>query len=448
MSKDSKVNRTLIGTKGRKGVRLAETITVHVNNEAPSNKTKNNLTSENKSVVNLTITPDRDTRVSPFFEHPERQVAAANINSEKAIEINGKSMDDKDESFIDEKDVKNEKKGKTLTLTMEEFISQAYSRKGQRVGLNSKQEKSLSANHKLDQDAFVRLLELGRQDKLLQVPRQLLLVARNIQSHPFPKKIIAEFVKAVMKQHPIFSNDLAKSVLEENATLPSLYSLYQSIQSYRPSFKFSDEHQEGEDIGKLKNNALNLMTIWLFHVRNVRMDELVSTLFQIVWKPAAAKLETETQQIRALTELEEPDAIGWVADRYLKNTMEAQSAAEKAHNEAVNFRTEANTLRESLQLANERSTRLEEQLLTLKLSTEKTVGALEETNQVTRIHLSHDIELMRGRLIESLNRSITQLESGLSALNREVPLIQVMTERAEIVIQSLKSELKELEGED
>lgn len=448
MSKDSKKNRTDVGKKDHKRVPLDETITVHVSNETTSEKTKNNFTSENKSVVNLTISPVQETSFSPIIEHSERKVASADINSVKAIEISEKSMDDKDESFVAEKDVKNEKKGKALTLTMEEFIYQAYKRKGQRVGLNSKQEKSLSANHKLDQDAFARLLELGRQDKLLQVPRQLLLVARNIQSHPFPKKILAEFVKAVMKQHPIFSNDLGKSALEENAALPSLYTLYQSIQSYRPSFKFTDEHIEGEDLGKLKNNALNLMTIWLFHVRNVRMDELVSTLFQIVWKPAAAKLETESQQIRALTELEEPDAIGWVADRYLKNTMEAQSAAERAHNEAVNFRAEANTLRESLQLERERSTSLEEQLRALKLLTEKTVGALEETNQVTRIHLSHDIELMRGRLIESLKRSITQLESGLSALNREFPLIQVMTERAEIVVQSLQSELKELEGKD
>ena len=54
---------------------------------------------------------------------------------------------------------------------------------------------------------------------------------------------------------------------------------------------------------------------------------------------------------------------------------------------------------------------------------------------------------MRGRLVESLQLSIQQLETGLSALNREVPRIQVMTERAEIVIDNLRAKLKELGGE-
>jgi chromosome segregation ATPase len=189
------------------------------------------------------------------------------------------------------------------------------------------------------------------------------------------------------------------------------------------------------------------MTVWLFYERNIRIDELVAVLLQVIWKPAAEKLETESQVIRAITELDELEAIGWVAERYLKNVVDAQDAADSAHREAVNFRSEANSLRESLNLEIAKSINLQEQLDNLRSETAAALGALKQTNQVDRIHLSHDIEVMRGRLISSLQVSIEQLETGLSALNREVPRIQVMTQRAEIVIKSLRSELKELGGE-
>lgn len=338
-------------------------------------------------------------------------------------------------------------KRKTPPLTMEEFIFQAYSRKGQRVGLKPNQEKSLSANHKLDKDAFVRLLVLAKQDRLLQVPRQLLLTARKIQSYPLPKKVLIEFIHAVLQDHPIFKLEHLRNILEDDKKIPPLYSLYQSIKSYNPLFKITDEYLEKEDLEKLKINTLNLMTAWLFYERNVRIDELVAVLLQVIWKPAADKLETDSQVIRALTELDELEAIGWVAERYLKNVVEAQDAAERAHRDAVNFRSEATSLRASLDLEVERSKGLMEQLDALQLAKDAAVKALETQNKVTTIHLSNDLEVMRGRLVESLQTSIQQLETGLSALNREVPRVQVMTQRAELVIENLKSELKELGGE-
>ena len=95
----------------------------------------------------------------------------------------------------------------------------------------------------------------------------------------------------------------------------------------------------------------------------------------------------------------------------------------------------------------QKSKDLKEQLDALKQTSEEAVGALQRTNQETKTHLSYDIEVMRGRLIENLRISIDRLQTGLTALNREIPRIEVMTERAELVIESLQSELKELDGE-
>jgi hypothetical protein len=248
-----------------------------------------------------------------------------------------------------------------------------------------------------------------------------------------------------MIQHPIFSTQLAQEALSEGAILPSLFNLYQSINSYRPSLKVKTEEAEGADLQKLRINALNLMTLWLFHARHVRIEELMTVLLQSLWKPAAEKLNTEGLQIKALTEIDEPEAIGCVASRYLKSVVDAQSAEQRSHREAVDLRTEVIGLRENLNLEASKSVQLQQQLDALQLANDETVGKLKQTNQVTRMHLSHDIEVMRGRLIESLQISIERLETGLSAINRELPRIEVMRERAEIVIDNLKSQLKELD---
>jgi hypothetical protein len=445
MSNESPDKRIPIRTKGRKGVRTSEPVAVHVGSYVPSVETDNFTPSLNTNKINPSSTLETNGSFEPHTVKT-KDGKSLNVAERPTIQTVVETQVGEGESSQPSKDdFSSEGKRKTPPLTMVDFISQAYARKGQRVGLTSKQEKSLSANHKLDQEALIRLLDLAKQDRLLQVPRQLLLTSRNIQSHPLPRKVLVDFVQAVIKQHPICNLELVLVALEDDKQMPSLYSLYQSIKSYSPLYRITDEHLENSDLEKLKINTLNLMTVWLFHVRNVRIDEIVAVLLQIIWKPAAEKLETESQLIRALTELEELEAIGWVAERYQKNVVEAQDAEQRAHNEAVNFRTEAASLRESLNIEIARSTYFEEQLSELQRTMDKTVSELQETIRVTRVHLSHDIEIIRGRLIESLQMNIERLQTGLSAINQEVPLIQVMTQRAEIVIDDLQSELKKLE---
>ena len=438
-----------IRTKGRKGVRNSAPVTVHVGSlaanlkvESPPSPIHNTESTDLPSIV-IGISNE------PSTEKKTAQQSLIQVDSQRIQQIGEIQVGagDSVQPGNGEKNIEDKGKRKTPPLTMEDFISQAYSRKGQRVGLKPNQEKSLSANHKLDPDAIGRLLDLAKQDRLLQVPRQLLLTARKIQSYPLPKKVLVEFVHAVLKQHPIFKGELLRIVLEEDKQIPSLFSLYQSIKSFSPSFKIQDEHLDQEELEKLRINSLNLMTVWLFYERNVRIDELVAVLLQVIWKPAAANLENDSQLIRALTELDELEAIGWVAERYLKNVVEAQDGEQRAHNEAVNYRSEANSLRLSLDQEIKKSRDLQEQLDALRQVSEETVGALQRTNQETKTHLSYDIEVMRGRLIENLRISIDRLQTGLTALNREVPRIEVMTERAELVIESLQSELKELDGE-
>ena len=445
MTNESPEKRIPIRTKGQKGVRSSEPVAVHVGSYTPIVQTSSSASSLNTKHITTAPRLETSTRFEPSTAKTTNQKPSNEFLEPTIQTIVESKAGEAGTSQPSNKEGSSEGNRKTPPLTMEDFISQAFARKGKRVGLTSKQEKSLSAHHKLDSEALIRLLDLAKQDQLLQVPRQLLLVARDIQSHPFPRKVLVDFVHAVIKQHPICKVELVRDVLDGDKQLPSLYSLFQSIKSFNPPFKITDEHLDQSELEKLRINAINLMTVWLFHVRNVRIDDLVAVLLKTIWKPAAEKLETENQQIRALTELDELDALGWVAERYQKNVIEAQDGEQRAHNEAVNFRAEAASLRESLDIEIARSTHIEEQLIELQRTMDETVSELQETIRVTRVHLANDIEIMRGRLIESLQINIERLQNGLSAINQEVPLIQVMTQRAEIVIDDLQSELKNLE---
>jgi len=445
MTKKSVKKNIPIQNKGSKEIRFSEPVIVHVgrdtehvevntetfhSNAAPTITTviAHEIHLENS---NLASTNKQDIYTNKFQEEQLESMSELNLENKLPPQV---------------QEVQKEAKQKTPPLTMEQFISQAYARKGQRIGrLTANQEKALSASHKLDQDSLVKLMNEANQDRLLQVPRQLLLVARNIESYPIVKKILMEFVHGVMIQHPIFSKQLAQDTLIVERILPPLYSLYQSINSYQPTFKINSEQLEGADLQKLRINALNLMTVWLFNVRRVRLEDLMTVLLQCIWKPAAEKLDTESSQIKALTEVEEPEAIGWVAERYLKNVVDAQNAEQRSHREAVDLRADVMLLRENLDIEVTKSGYLQQQLDSLQKTKDEAVEALKQTNQVTRIHLSHDIELMRGRLIENLQKSIELLQTGLSAINRDTPLIEVMKERVEIVIDNLQSELKNLD---
>jgi hypothetical protein len=445
MTKKSAMKKIPIQNKGSKEIRFSEPVIVHVGQGT-----------EHLEINKETLHPITDPTTTKVVSH-EINSENSNLTSTNEQDIEqDKFQQDQPLSVIEvtaenkssplDEEVGKETKQKTPTLTMEQFILQAYARKGQRIGrLTAKQEKALSASHKLEQQSLVRLINEASQDRLLQVPRQLLLIARDVDSHPYVKKTLMEFVHTVMIQHPIFAIQIAQDALNVERLMPQLYSLYKSISTYQPSFKISSDQIEGSDLQKLRANALNLMTVWLFNVRRVSLEDLMTVLLQCIWKPAADKLNTESSQIKALTEVEEPEALGWIAQRYLKIVVDAQSAEQRSHKEAVDLRSEVMLLRDNLNQEITKSNNLQQQLDSLQQAKDKAVEGLQQTNQVTRMHLSHDIEIMRGRLIENLQLSIERLETGLSAINRELPLIEVIRERVEIVIENLQSELKELD---
>jgi len=64
------------------------------------------------------------------------------------------------------------------------------------------------------------------------------------------------------------------------------------------------------------------------------------------------------------------------------------------------------------------------------------------SDEITLLH--HELEQLRGRLIRQLTDSADMLDVGLSALRKDAPRDPVMVERAEVVVDTLRAEVRRL----
>ena len=64
------------------------------------------------------------------------------------------------------------------------------------------------------------------------------------------------------------------------------------------------------------------------------------------------------------------------------------------------------------------------------------------SDEITLLH--HELEQLRGRLIRQLTDSADMLDVGLSALRKDAPRVPVMVERAEVVVDTLRAEVRRL----
>lgn len=87
---------------------------------------------------------------------------------------------------------------------------------------------------------------------------------------------------------------------------------------------------------------------------------------------------------------------------------------------------------------------LQAELEALRERTAAEIAELRRVHDVERTHLHHGQEQLGGRLVRRLDDAVETLEVGLSALRNKTPRVEVMLERAELVVDALKAEIKNL----
>lgn len=337
-------------------------------------------------------------------------------------------------------------KSKPDIETLEQFIAHAYTRKGQRVALKPKVERTIAGSLRLDEAATARLMALADADGLLSVPRQLLLVSREVEGFPALRGALTLFVKEVMLRHPAFAALGVQDAVRNLPEGPSMAEAMATVAGYEPSGEGKGRLKPA-DLQILRRNAVNLLATWFACNRGVNFEELASLLLHALWVPAARELADDNARLRALTEVEQAAGVGLVCQRFRQRASEARSAQEGAERDADSLRSHASQLEGQLAQATlaleVRTTELE----ALRSSTADELAQQREQREAERMHLRHDLEQLRGRLVRRLDDSIEMLEVGLTALRNKTPRIEVMLERAEHVVDALRAEKNNLNEE-
>ena len=331
--------------------------------------------------------------------------------------------------------------------TLEQFIEYAYGRKGQRVTLKAKVEKLIAQNPRLDEAALSRLLSLAGGDSLLAVPRQLLLLTRDIDGYPALRAALGSFVSTVMLRHPAFADPGVQGALRNLPEALAAAEALAKMAGFSPAAEEGKEPLKGAELQTLRRNAAHLFATWLANNRGMNAEELAALLFQVLWSPAARDLADDNARLRALTEIEQPAGVGLACQRFRQQAIEARSSQDQTLREANELRTQlAETDAQKLG-AEEQRDALEAQLQALRASTAAEVAELQRQHEVERTHLRHDQEQLRGRLQRRLDEGVEMLEVGLTALRNKTPRVEVMMERAEHVVDALRAEMNNLREE-
>lgn len=338
-------------------------------------------------------------------------------------------------------------KSKPEIENLEQFLAYAFGRKGQRVVLKPKVEKLIAPSPRLDEAARDRLFALADADALLAVPRELLLVSREVSGLPALRAAINEFALDVMLRHPIFSD------ADLQASLRNLPDAMSTGETLKRIIAFSPAPIEGQgalkpaELQTLKLNAVQLVIAWLATTRSVSIEELSQLLFQFVWAPAARELTDDNARLRALTEIEHAPGVGLACEKFRQRAVEAHTAQDQALREVVGLREKAAFLASQLEQSELKAHALEAELQALKASAAAELAETKRLQVEVQTHLRHDLEQLRGRLVRRLGDSVEMLEVGLSALRNKTPRTEVMAERAEHVIDALRAEENYLKEE-
>lgn len=330
---------------------------------------------------------------------------------------------------------------------LEQLIAEAYARKGKPLGVSTKIQRLLSQNHSLDEEAMNRLMLLVTDDLQLAVPRQILIASCEVSGLPPVRAALRDFVQALMGQSPLFAKDGLRAAINNLPEAPSMAEALRIVAAYEPAKADDKGPLKPKELQTLRRNATNLLVTWFALHRSLNPEELSRLLFESVWEPAAKELVDDTARLRVLTEIEHPAGVGLACQRFHRQAAEARLGQEQARSEASALCQELEALKAQLQQAQAERSTLKAELEALQVDSTRALSDLKAQREADRMHLQHDIEQLRGRMVRRLDDSVEMLEVGLKALQNKTPRTEVMLERAEHVVEALRAELGNLREE-
>lgn len=341
-------------------------------------------------------------------------------------------------------------KPKTEISNLEQFIAHAYGLKGRKVPLKPKVERQIAQDPRLSDEARARLSELSAIDKFFAVPRQLLLVSRQVSGYPALRAALRDFVRDRMLGHPLFSRSgIEAAVRNLDDAPPPAEVLKQLVLSTKAVFPEEQAKSlKDAELEQLRTNAVYCMAAWLADAKGLAVASVIDMLYAALWAPKAKELGSDTRKLEALTSIAEFGGVGLACEDYRRQASERLLASEAAAREAESLRVQVANLKSELAAA----TAAAEQTQTEWKSTETALKAQLESiraeAETKATHLRDDLEQQRTRLLRRLDADVHMLEQGLQALTRDPPKVHIMVDHAERVTDALRQEIKKLQGDE
>lgn len=412
------------------------------------NKTTGEVTTGKSMKAQMPVKPSLPDR--SIVSESESRVSLVDDEHNKSKTIPEDNKDEVNRTENDEQKQKVKKSKKSLRpeiQSLAQYIEFAYSRKGQRISLPSKLEKAICNDYVIEPEMREKLLKLADDDILLAVPRQLLLISRNIVGYPRVRSELKSFIEQVLKNHFIFlQNDLAATLNNLPDSLSPQEALNKVGKANLPKLNGPNgqNHFKSTDQDVLRSNAAYCLAIWFVESRGYPIEQIIQMLYTALWKPNTAESANDTLKLRAITEIQDLDGVGLACSIFKKETDKQAAAA------AAALRSQE-ALSEKIRILESDINRIqqEQQQSTAKIGElEKQLVSEREAHAHTRVHLGDDKEQLRSRLLRRLKTEANLLQEGLHALRRDPPKIHVMDDHAERALDGLYKEIRELESED
>ena len=355
---------------------------------------------------------------------------------EKSIHTNSLEKDSKKTTHK----VKKTAKPKCTIESIDQLISVAYSRKGQKISLKPKEEKAVCTHFRLSPDTRKSLLDLAKNDPLLAVPRQLMFSVADVVGYTAMQDELYEFVADVMKQHPLFVSEELQEVLKGSSALSVMKSLELLANQKLQDLQTIDQKQALV----LKSNAVNCFAVWIVWKKSISVEELSQALYAGVWQPQTSCLKkTSSSQLRIITELNDFAGIAIVCQVFRNKAAVFEKIADTAHDAEEQANQKVIKLSQEVDVMQLENSALSAEIINLK----EMLALQNRQHEDAVFHMKDDYERRRTRVLRRLKNDAILLGEGLHALRRDEPKIRIMDDHAERVLESLRVEISQLEME-
>jgi hypothetical protein len=329
---------------------------------------------------------------------------------------------------------------------LQSFVTLAYARKGQRIGMKKKVAIAIAQSPPPDDAVWAGIQDLARNDVLLSVPKQMLLAAMPNKGISRAWSQVLEACLSALRVHPA-SSELVPLLLPANGGGDRVDELLDQATAFRygtVSRPGSTKPLSAGHAAILRANVTGTVALWMVAVWGVASHTVLRSLHERVWSTESRRASDMIDIWRRILDVRDPSALGLACDAFVSETDHA--------------RREANAARASEAAALKRASDLEVTLAQLRAQLDQEQNTIQDLRraatqaardaEAAQSHARDDYERLRTRVLRRLTREVELLDEGILAIKRDPPKLHVMADHGDRALSGLREEIKALQKED